>query len=394
MKKKVLILNISHNELRVILALKELGYYVIGTGGCPGLIGQKYVDEYIQGDYSDKELILDMAKRLKIDAICSCCNDFGVITAAYVAEKLGLPGHDTYENALIMHHKDKFKSFAEKYHIQTPQAKYFVNLEDAINYIGHCDCYPIIIKPVDLTGGKGVGRANNHLEAIAAIKHAFSMSRIKHIVIEPFIEGTQHAICTFLINEKVVAYGSNDEYSFQNPFKVEIDTYPATGIETVKDFLIAQIEKMASVLHLKDGIFHMQYRVKDGVPYIIEAMRRVLGNLYGIPCGMLNSFNWDYWEAKAQCGDSLKDFPSNISHKGFWAYRAVMCKRNGIVEDVHIDEDIRKYVFEEFMTWTKNQIINNCDTESLGFYFMRFDSAEKMKEIMIDRYDDIYAIMK
>ena len=86
--KRVLILNISHNELRMINALKELGYYVIGTGGVPGLIGEKYVDEYIRADYSDKELMLQLAIDKKVDAVCACCNDFGVLSAAWVAEKL------------------------------------------------------------------------------------------------------------------------------------------------------------------------------------------------------------------------------------------------------------------------------------------------------------------
>ena len=74
--KRVLVLNISQDELRVIQGLKELGYYVIGTGGVPGLIGEKYVDEYIQADYSNKELILQMAIDDKIDRICACCSDF------------------------------------------------------------------------------------------------------------------------------------------------------------------------------------------------------------------------------------------------------------------------------------------------------------------------------
>ena len=93
--KKALLLCASHNDLGLIRALKKLGYYIIVTGNIPGQIGQKYADKYIKADYSDKELILEIAKREKIDAICQCCNDFGVYTAAYVAEKLNLPGYDS-----------------------------------------------------------------------------------------------------------------------------------------------------------------------------------------------------------------------------------------------------------------------------------------------------------
>lgn len=390
--KRVLVLNISHNELRMIQALKELGYYIIATGGVPGLIGERYVDKYIQADYSNKELILQLAIDQKIDRICACCNDFGVLTAAYVAEKLGLPGHDTYANAMIIHHKDKFKAFAKEHNIQTPIAQYFDDIEIAKSQIK--EEYPLIIKPIDLTGGKGVSRANNYEEAKAAIDLAFSVSRAKHIVIEPYIVGTQHAICTYLINQKVIAFGSNDEYSFQNPYKVEIDTYPATGIEDVKEVLINEIEKMAGILNLNDGIFHVQYIRKDGVPYIIECMRRVLGNLYGLPCSRLNNINWDLWQAKAYCGENLSDFPQNVKSDGFWAYRTVMCKENGVPESIHIDDDIKKYVFDEFWTWKDGDIIRNHMTESLGFYFMKFNTAEEMHNIMINCYDKIHVKMK
>ena len=391
--KRVLILNISHNELRMIQALKDMGYYVIGTGGIPGLKGEELVDEYIKGDYSDKEHMLQLAVDKEIDAICACCNDFGVITAAWIAERLGLPGHDTYENALIIHHKDKFKQFAVQHGIQTPKAVYFDNINEAKKWLNHAQ-FPVIIKPVDLTGGKGVNKAENYIESLKAAEIAFDKSRAKHIVIEPYIEGTQHAICTFLINEKVVAVGSNNEYSFENPYKVEIDTYPANNIESFQDFLVSQIEKMASILHLNDGIFHMQYRIKDNQPWIIEPMRRVLGNLYGIPCGKLNNLNWDYWQAKAYCGDDLTDFPKRVEQRGYWAYRTIMCKKNGIVKGVYVDEKLKKYIYDDFMIWKKGQVITNHLSESLGFYFMSFNSKEEMEDVMLNHYNDIYAIQE
>ena len=99
--KKVLLLCTSHNDLGLIRGLRKLGYYIIATGNRENSPGEKWVDKWIRADYSNKELILDIAKEEKIDSICACCNDFGVYTAAYVAEKLGLPGYDDYETTLI-----------------------------------------------------------------------------------------------------------------------------------------------------------------------------------------------------------------------------------------------------------------------------------------------------
>lgn len=388
--KKVLILNTSLNEIRMMKALKRMGFYIIATGGLTGQPGEKFCDKYIPMDYSDKEGILQLAQSLKIDAICACCNDFGVITAAYVAEKLGLPGHDTYENALIMHHKDKFKQFAENHGINTPLAKYFTTQSDAFQWIDEA-VYPIIIKPTDLTGGKGVSRANNREEAINSISNAFDKSKIKHIVIEPFIEGSQHACCTFIVNEKVAAVCTNNEYSFANPYKVEIDTYPAEDFSSVKTVLVEQAEKMASILHLNDGILSMQYIVRDGKPYIIEAMRRILGNLYMIPAEKLTNMDWDYWEARVHCGLDTHDFPCAIKQNGYYAYRTIMGTRNGLVKRLVIPEEFNQYIFDKYVIWNPEIPINNYMTEALAFVFFKFSSKEEMNNIVLKQYSRIYA---
>lgn len=392
--KKVLILNVSHSEVLLIKALKEMGHYVIGTGGLAGQPGEKFVDTFIQADYSDKEKMLKLAVDNNIDAICANCNDFGVISAAYVAEKLGLSGHDTYENALTLHHKDKFKIFAQKHNLCTPKAVWFEDIKKAKQWAETSANFPVIVKPVDLTGGKGVSRADNTPEAIAAIESAFKISRIKHIVIEDFIDGTQHAMCTFLINKKVVAICSNNEYSFKNPFKVEIDTYPSDNEDIARDFLVGQIEKIAEILNLKDGIFHVQYRMKNSTPYIIEPMRRVLGNLYGITSSKLNGFNWDYFQAKTYLGESLDDFPKNTQSNGFVAHRSIMSKKNGIVENILIPKEIEKYVFDRFMMYHSGIEIHNYMNDNLGVLFFKFSSREEMNHIMLDQYDDIKVIMK
>ena len=108
-KPRLLILNGRFSEITLIEAAHKLGYYVITSGNAPQLIGHQYADEYIGADYSDKDAILQLVKNNHVDRIVSCANDFGVITASYVAEKMGWPGHDTYENAQILHQKDLFR---------------------------------------------------------------------------------------------------------------------------------------------------------------------------------------------------------------------------------------------------------------------------------------------
>jgi hypothetical protein len=376
----------------MIKALKKLNMYVIATGNREGLVGQQYVDEYYCMDYSDKESILRLAQELSIDGICACCNDFGVYTAAYVAEQMQLPGYDSYEVTELLHNKDKFKQFAKEHNIASPISHSFQNEKDAQEYIQSVE-FPVIIKPTDASAGNGITKVNSVEEGIAAIGFAFSKSRVKRIVIEPFIEGSQHGFCTYLVNRKVVFFCSNNEYSILNPYRVEIDTYPADTDEQTARFLINQIEKIANLLKLKDGIFHLQYIMKDGKPQIIEVMRRVLGNMYSIPAGYINQVDWDYLEVCPKCGCEI-DIPNNVVQEGFYAYKTILANCNGEIEDIDISSKYTPYLKDQFMLMKPGDIITNYKNEPIGFLFLKFQSNWEMKNFLVEQYDNSIVKMK
>jgi biotin carboxylase len=392
--KKVLLLCAGHNDLGLIRGLKKLGYYIVATGNNEYAVGNKLVDKWINADYSNQELILDIARKENVDNICACCNDFGVYTAACVAEKLDLPGYDSYETTLILHNKDKFKEFTKKYNITSPIAEGFDNKDVAKETVRRMEL-PVIVKPVDCSAGNGISVITDYSEANNCIEKAFSKSRSARIVIEPFIKGSQHGFCTFLVNRKVVAYASNDEFSIINPYRVEIDTFPATDWEICAKPLIEQIEKMADILKLKDGIFHLQYILMDGEPWILEVMRRTVGNMYHVLSNPLNGIDWEYWEAKARCGLDCSDFPRPIKQEGYFAYKALLANQNGEIESIHIPEEYKKYVFDEFYLRKVGDTITHYESEPIGFLFMMFKSAEEMKSTLVENYrNDLIIVRK
>ena len=396
-QKRVLLLNASHNDERLLKALKNMGCYVITTGNRPNLPGHRLADEYVYGDYTDQEAMYQLALEKHVDAVCPCCNDFGVITAAYISEKMGFRGQDDYETTLTIHNKARFKAFALQLgEINTPMATAFSQLEEALCWAEQGQyTLPLIVKPVDLSAGNGIRRADTKEELVSCIQTAFDRSRIKEIVIEPFIEGTQHGFCTYLIHQKVVAVCSNNEHSFINPYRVEVDTFPAQQVELVQGDLIRQIERMAKALSLTDGIFHLQYILHDGKAYILECMRRVLGNLYSIPAeGLGEGFDWDYWEVRAKCGFDLDDFPTTVSQKGFWAYRALIARQNGKFQGIHIPPEMQKQIYAKRMLQNIGDRITNYLSEPMGFLFFRFDTYQEMMQTMIERYDDIRVLVE
>lgn len=388
--KKLLILNGSHSDVPLIKAGKKLGYYVITSGNRPDLLGHKYADEYVNCDFSKPELVYETFKDFGLDAVCACSNDFGAISVAYLAEKLGLPGHDTYENALILHHKDKFKVFSKKNQIHTPIAEGFSTIDDAKNFEVNCT-YPMIVKPIDLTGGKGVTRVENKDEYNKAVNYAFSMSPSKRIVVEPFIEGTHHSFSTFLVNKKVVAYYSDNEYELFNPFLVSTSAGPATDVDKVKDILISDAEKIADLLDLVDGVFHYQYILStSGEPYILEITRRNSGDQYCVPVEHSTGIPWAEWIVRAECGMSCESFPVGSKQRIWGGRHCLQADKEGIIKEICISDEIKDNIYASFMWGGVGTSINNKLVDKVGILFLEYKSQEEM----IDKTNRIKELVK
>ena len=127
-----MILGGSRYALPVIEAAHELGVYVITCDYLPDNIAHKYSDEYCNVSIIDKEATLKAAKNLKIDGIMSFACDPGVVTAAYVAEEMGLPNVGPYESVCILQNKKRFREFLTKNGFNVPVAKGYTDINSAL----------------------------------------------------------------------------------------------------------------------------------------------------------------------------------------------------------------------------------------------------------------------
>jgi biotin carboxylase len=388
--ERLLILNGSFCEQPVITKAKEMGYYVITTGNAPDLMGHAYADEYIPADYSDKEAILQLVKEHNIDKIVSCANDFGVLTAAYVAEKMGWKGHDTYENAVLLHHKDKFKDYCYTHNIPSPHSVVFTNMNDALEHVKTAE-YPIIVKANDLTGGKGIRKAENYSDAVEALKYSFERSRDKHIVVEPFLEGTQHTIVTFIADKKIISSVSCNCYSPINPYLIQSETFPADNIDDVRDELHGIIENIVNDLDLVDGIFALQYFLCNGKPYIIEMMRRSFGNQFLTLADAYSGFPWEEAYIRAATGQSCADIKCGEPTAKFCGHHGIMAGKNGIIKSYTIPEEIQKHIFKKIDMLSVGQRIEDYMNERIAYLYYSYDNRDDMNEA-VKQYNDMIKI--
>ncbi len=382
-RKKLLLLGGSHAEIPLIKAARELGWYVITTGNNRDGLGHPFADKTVFADFSDKDAMLALARDEGVQAVCSGCNDFALLSTVYVCEKLGLPGHDSFATSIELHHKDKYRSLATRLSIPTPQAKVARNnleFEKAIASL----TFPIIIKPVDLTGGKGIHRVSDVVEAREAYKDASNRTREDHIVVEEFVQGTNHGFSAMLVKGKVAfAFADNEQY-FLNKYMVSGANSPTTTSDASLKKLRDYSERVAKELNLVDGILHIQYIEKeDGTPYIIEICRRPPGDLYIKFVKYATGIDYPKFIVMAETGEDISSI-MDVPTQGYWLRHCVMAGKaveNGnIVEEVEFSPEIRGNVVEKFLWYKPGDLIADTLIYKAGIVFFKFDSLSEMND--------------
>ena len=186
-QKRLLLLGGSRYLLPVIEAAKKLGIYTISCDYLPDNIAHRYSDDYCNVSIIDKDAVLEAAKQLEVDGVMSFACDPGVATAAYVAEKLGLPACGPYESVSILQNKGRFRRFLAENGFNVPMAKGYHDIEQALQEkdLFH---WPVIVKPTDSAGSKGVTRVDDPAKLEDSIRYALSFSHSDEFIIEDFLE--------------------------------------------------------------------------------------------------------------------------------------------------------------------------------------------------------------
>ncbi len=273
--------------LRYLLPVIEVAHkhniHVITVDYVPDNIAHKYSDEYHNVSIIDKEAVLALAQVLKIDGIMSFACDPGVVSAAYVAEKMGLPFQCSYRSACILQDKAKFRNFLADNGFNVPNARGYRNTEEALNDIDYFN-WPVIVKPVDSAGSKGVTRVDDPGKLTQAINHALDCSPTKQFIIEDFleIEGFSSDCDSFSVDGELVFCTFNNQYfdeNAENEYTPAAYSWPSTMPKWAQNELRSELQRLLTLLDCKTGLYNIETRYcKNGKAYIMEVSPRAGGN--------------------------------------------------------------------------------------------------------------------
>ena len=390
-QKKLMLLGGLRYLLPVIEEAQKLGVHVITADYLPDNIAHKYSDEYCNISIVDKEAVLEAAQRLEIDGIMSFAVDPGVVSAAYVAEKMGLPFQCSYEAATILQDKSKFRKFLSENGFNCPKAKGYSSLDDALKDVDYFD-WPVIVKPVDSAGSKGVRKVPVPGDLPSAIDVALSSSISKHFIIEDFLEKEGFSVGSesFVVDGKLVYNGFYDQLfddESANPYTPSAEVWPSVMSLEYQAEIKSELQRLIDLLGITTGLFNVECRVcKNGKAYLMEVSPRAGGNRLAEMLNHAADVNIIEAETRSSLGLDLKDI-HEPNYKGHFAILVLHAKEEGIFEGVEIDQAFREnHLIEEEIRVTRGERVTAFSgaNAAIGTLFLRFESRELLNSLIID----------
>ena len=395
MKKKLMLLGGISYLLPVIKTAHELGCHVITADYLPDNIAHKFSDEYINVSIIDKEAVLKAAKERKIDGIMSFGVDPGVVSAAYVAEQLGLPFQCSYEAACILQDKSKFRKFLAENGFNCPKAKGYDNIEDALNDADSFS-WPVIVKPVDSAGSKGVTKVEKKELFKKAIEYALSESHCGSFIVEDFLEKDGYSVGSesFVVDGKLLYNGFYDQFFDNeaiNPYTPSAECWPSVMDEVHQGEIKSELQRLFTLLEVKTGIFNVECRLcKDGKVYLMEVSPRGGGNRLAEMLNYAADVDLIKAETEKSVGLPVIDI-HEPNYKGCFAICVLHSAAKGVFNRIVIDDKFYcNHIIEKELRIDKGSKVFPFTGANfaIGTLFLKANTREEMNEILnkIDRF--------
>ena len=384
-QKKLLLLGGLRYLLPVIEAAHKLGHYVITCDYLPDNIAHKYSDEYRNVSIIDKEAVLRVAKELQIDGIMSFAVDPGVVTAAYVQEQMGLPGNP-YESVLILQNKDRFRQFLAEHGFNVPKAKGYGSVEEAWSDEGTFE-FPVIVKPTDSAGSKGVARVDRAEDLRAALENAMSHSLSGRIIVEEFIEkeGCSSDSDCFSVDgelEFVSFSAQRFDADAPNPYTPSAYSWPSMMTGEQERELSVELQRLLRLLGMRTSVYNVETRIgRNGKAYIMEVSPRGGGNRLSEMLRHATGVDLITNAVRAAVGDEMVGVEQK-PYQGHWAEIILHAPGEGIFQGLEINEEIRPLVVEEDLWVKRGDKVSAFQgaNDAIGTLVLRFETEKELEE--------------
>lgn len=378
MKKKIIIIGANDFQNQLILKAKDMGYETHVFAWECGDIGEKTADYFYPISIVEKEQILEICKGIKPDGIISIASDLASITVNYVAEELGLVGNGKI-SSMLSTNKHLMRNAFKEMGLPSPKSIKVSSISE-VDLSFHD--FPLIVKPTDRSGSRGIFKIENESQLAKAIECATEESFEKKVLIEEFAEGNEFSIEYVSFKGNHFFLAATRKYTTGSPNFIEMGHSQPSGLSQDTILQIQTlIPKALNALGIKNGASHSEIKIDDnGNIRIIEIGGRMGGDCIGSDLVYLST-GYDFLEMVVDIalGNELK-----LEKKHELAYSAVRF--------IFTKEDLQN------LEWVKNNhsdaisriseilpidghLIEDSSTR-YGYYLLSTKNESKMNEIL------------
>ena len=397
--KKLMLLGGMRYLVPVIETAHKMGVYVITCDYLPDNIAHKYSDEYVNVSILEKEKVLEEARKRKIDGILSFACDPGVVTAAYVAEKMNLPTSGPLESIEILQNKGKFRKFLTENNFNVPVAKQYTNIDEALKETEMFN-WPVIVKPTDSAGSKGVTKVSKKENLKDAIEYALKYSHCNEFIIEDFLEKVNDSSdCdSFSINGelKFVSFSAQKfDEKCENPYTPAAYTFPATISKKHQEELKNEIQRLLKLLNMKSSIYNIETReCTNGKAYIMECSPRGGGNRLSEMIRYMTNIDLIDEVVRAAIGEPLIDLKQEEIKENF-AEIILHSEKEGTFKELWTSEKISDNIVEKDLWVKEGTKVGGFAgaNEAIGTLVLRVKNQEELKRVIESQEEYVKVIL-
>lgn len=279
MVRKAIVLAGGNDQTALIKALRnrfpKIYIYLVDYARNP--VAKPYADEHLCISTMDTEAVLCAAKKYNVDLVIIACGDQPLPIMAYVSEQLNLPCYLNYEQALNLTNKIKMKEIMKA--IGIPTAKFMSY--SSCNNVNTSDLhYPLIVKPADCNGSKGVRKIEKEEDLLPFLKEAMALSRTHTAIVEEYKTGIEISVDAYVVDGKAEVLMTSQ----LNKFKVDDNIsviYQSIIPASISGEVLMQIkviaQQIASGFKLENSPLLIQLIVENQVINVIEFSARIGG---------------------------------------------------------------------------------------------------------------------
>ncbi|MBE7092560.1 MAG: ATP-grasp domain-containing protein [Clostridiales bacterium] len=375
--KKVVIIGANDFQNPLILKAKEMGYETHVFAWQDGSIGEKTADYFYPISIIEKDAILEECKKIKPDAVVTIASDLANITVQYLAKNLGLPCNSD-ECINISTNKYLMRCALKKEGVGTP---YFATVNDAKTLEKDKFSFPVIVKPTDRSGSRGITKVLDENGLDNAIKASVEQSFEKMAIVEEYIEGPEYSCECISYQGKHTMLAITKKFTTGAPNFIETGHLePANLDKNVMLQVQKEIFKGLDALKIKFGASHSEFRITpQGDIRIIEIGSRMGGDCIGSDLVRLST-GYDFVKMVIEVALGQEPDLTPVKKPEYAAIRFVFEKK-----DIEILEKIRNHSSESLFFVSDIQPIGDhkiVDSGTrFGFFIITAPDYNKIIEL-------------